>query len=285
VITAATTLAAVIGHPVRHSLSPVLHQAGFASLAVDWAYAAFDVAPGHADRALVAMDTLSIGGLSVTMPHKTQIAQCVGRLDPAAAALSSANTVSRDVDGTLVGHSTDGDGLVAALAAEGVTVTGVECCVVGAGGAGRSIIDALARHGAAGIAVINRDQQRAEEAARLGRGNAWVAESPSQAVRQAELVINATSVGMEGGDTALLPVDAVDLRPGQIVVDIVYQPRQTALLRAAEAAGARPIDGLGMLVHQAALQQQIWLGALPDVRAMRAAAEEELARRANNPAG
>lgn len=284
-ITAATTLAAVIGHPVRHSLSPVLHHAGFASLDVDWAYVAFDVAPGDADQALQAMACLSIGGLSVTMPHKTQVADCVGRLDPAAAALRSANTVSRDPDGTLVGHSTDGDGLVGALATEGISVAGAACCVIGAGGAGRSIIDALARHGAGGIAVINRDRQRAVQAASLAPGLATVAESSSEAIGNATLVINATSVGMAGTDVDRLPLDPADLHRGQTVVDIVYQPRQTALLRAAKVAGARPIDGLGMLVHQAALQQQLWIGVLPDVVAMRAAAEVELARRANNTAG
>ena len=263
-----TRLAAVIGHPVGHSLSPVLHTAGFASLGVDWAYVAFDVAPGAAVGALAAMRTLGLGGLSVTMPHKTDVAAGVDRLDPPAAALHSANTVSWGADGVLVGHSTDGDGLIASLDAAGVTVGGSNCCVLGAGGAARSIIDALGRAGAARIAVVNRNAERRAQAAAL----AVQAEAADEsAAGDAQIVINATSLGMAGEQADALPLDGGRLHAGQVVVDIVYQPLETALLRAARDAGASTVDGLGMLVHQAALQEQIWLGMSPDVEAMRAA--------------
>lgn len=269
-ITATTRVAAVIGHPVVHSLSPALHSAGFASLGVDWAYAAFDVAPGEAAAALAAMRTLGLAGLSVTMPHKTDVAGAVDRLDPAAAALRSANTVSRAADGALVGHSTDGDGLLASLAEAGVSVAGAACCVVGAGGAARSIIDALGRAGAAGIAVINRDATRRD----LAVASAPQAEAgAADAVGDAQIVINATSVGMSGDLVDQIPLDPGHLRSGQVVVDIVYRPLETALLRAARQAGATTVDGLGMLVHQAALQEQIWLGMMPDVQAMRRAVQ------------
>ncbi len=168
VITGRTRLAAVIGHPVEHSLSPALHNAGFASLGVDWAYVAFDVAPGGAVAALAGMRALGIGGLSVTMPHKEDVAAAVDVLDPAAAALRSVNTVVALRDGRLAGHSTDGDGFVASLGAEGVAIAGRAVCVLGAGGAARSIVEALARNGAAQVVVVNRSAERA--AGRRGTG-------------------------------------------------------------------------------------------------------------------
>lgn len=262
-----TRVAGVIGHPIDHSLSPALHNAGFASLSADWVYCAFDVAPGAGPSALQAMRTLGLGGLSVTMPHKRDVAGAVDELDPAAAALNSVNTVSRRADGALIGHSTDGAGFVASLAAAGHAVAGRRVCVLGAGGAARSIIDALARAGVDSIDVVNRTPANAEQAAALGGPNANVA--GPEAVAGADIVINTTSVGM---DSDALACDPALLRAGQVVADIVYRPLETPLLRAARAAGASTVDGLGMLVHQAALQQQIWLGWLPDIAAMTAAA-------------
>ncbi|MGB8860002.1 MAG: hypothetical protein WCC60_12135, partial [Ilumatobacteraceae bacterium] len=151
-ITGATRVAAVIGSPVRHSLSPALHNAAFAQLGVDWVYTAFDVAPGRAQSAIDAMRALGLGGLSVTMPHKEAVAQSVDSLDAAAEALRSVNTVVPQADGTLKGYSTDGAGFVASLADAGVLVAGRTVCVLGAGAAARSIIDELARCGAARIA-------------------------------------------------------------------------------------------------------------------------------------
>ncbi|CAB4364493.1 unannotated protein [freshwater metagenome] len=273
-ITGATRVAAVIGSPVRHSLSPALHNAAFAQLGIDWVYTAFEVAPGSAAGALAAMRVLGLGGLSVTMPHKEAVAAAVDSLDPAASALRSVNTVAPQADGSLKGYSTDGAGFVASLAARGVAVAGRTVCLLGAGAAARSIADALARAGAARIAVLNRTFSTAQDTVRLA-GDVGVHGTAAD-VGTADLVVNATSIGM-GSDE--LPCDVSLLRPQQVVADVVYHPRQTALLRAALAVGATTVDGLGMLVHQAALQQQVWHGALPDVAAMEAAAERELAAR------
>lgn len=272
-------VAALIGSPVEHSLSPVIHQAAFDAAGIDWVYAAFDVAPGRANEAIAAMRVLGIRGLSVTMPHKHDVAAAVDRLDPAAAALRSVNTVSWDGD-DLVGTSTDGAGFVAALAEEGIDVRGSSVAIIGAGGAARSLIDALGRAGASGIRVVNRTAERARSACEL----ADVASPGSAAdIPSADLVVNASSVGM-GVDPASagpadLPCDPSLLAAGHVVADLVYHPLQTAWLAQARQAGARTVDGLGMLVHQAALQQQAWLGLLPDVGVMRRAAEAELARR------
>ena len=273
-ISATTRVAAVIGCPVGHSLSPALHNAGFAAGGIDWVYTAFEVAPGAAGGALEAMRVLGFGGLSVTMPHKEAVADLVDELDPAAAALQSVNTVVPIADGRLKGYSTDGAGFVASLMSQGVDVAGKRIVVLGAGGAARAIIDALARADAANITVVNRSPARAQAAAELAGGVGAVGASSS--ITDCDIVVNATSVGM---GTAELPCDVGLLQPAHVVADIVYHPRCTALLAAAQQRGARTVDGLGMLVHQAVLQQQLWTGTTPDPTVMQAAAERELAAR------
>ena len=158
----------------------------------------------------------------------------------------------------LVGHSTDGDGFVASLAAAGLDISGCRIGIVGAGGASRSLVDALGRAGVADVLIVNRTADAAASAAALAAvarvGNA-------DELVDVELVVNATSVGM---GSAELPFDPALLRPEQVVVDLVYYPVRTALLQAADAAGCRTVDGLGMLVHQAVLQQELWTGHRPE---------------------
>lgn len=265
-------VAAVIGSPIAQSLSPALHRAAFAAAGLDWQYVALEVPAGSGASAVEAMRTLNLVGLSVTTPLKAEVAAAVDRLAPAAIALGAVNTVARDRD-DLVGHSTDGDGFVASLTDAGVELRGLRVAVVGAGGAARSVIDAVARAGAAEITVLNRTQSRADAASALSSvGRVGTADD----LRSADVVINATSVGM---GTQEVPFDVRLLRHGQVVADLVYHPLATALLQAARAAGCRTIDGLGMLVHQAVLQQQLWTGHRPDPTIMRAAALEELSRR------
>jgi shikimate dehydrogenase len=272
-ITGATRLAAVIGSPVRHSLSPVLHNTAFDSAGLDWRMVAFEVAPGDGAAAVAAMRTLGIGGLAVTTPHKADVAAAVDEVDPAAHALRSVNTVVLRDDGSTLGASTDGAGFVDSLRADGVDVERARVVVLGAGGAARSIVDALGRAGAGEIVIVNRNPEHAAEAAAL----APVARVgvPDDIVA-ADVLVNATTVGM-GSDES--PVDPAHLRPEVTVADIVYHPLETALLRAARAAGARTVDGLGMLVHQAVRQQELWTGVRPDPAVLRAAAEAELASR------
>lgn len=270
-------LAALIGSPVEHSLSPTIHQAAFDAAGVDWAYVAFDVADGAAADAVAAMRLLGIAGLSVTMPHKRAAYDAVDRLEPAARALQSVNTVSWDGD-ELVGSSTDGAGFVASLVECGIDVSDCRVAVIGAGGAARSVIDALGRAGSPDITVLNRTREHAERAATLA---ATASVGIVSDITRADLVVNATSVGMgiEPTDATAddLACDPDLLHADQVVADLVYHPLQTAWLDAASAVGAHTVDGLGMLIHQAALQQQRWLGTEPDVAAMRAAAEAALA--------
>ena len=275
VLTGATRLAAVIGSPVRHSRSPLLANAAFGAAGLDWALVALEVAPGHGAAAIEAVRTLGLGGLMVTMPHKADVAAAVDRLTPAAAALGAVNSVAWEGH-ELVGDNTDGPGLVDALRHDGADPAGRRCVVLGAGGAARSVAWALGTAGAAEVVVVNRTPDRAVAAAELA-GPAGRAGTAAD-VAAADLVVNATSVGMGAPADAegSLPVPAGSLGDHQVVVDLVYLPLQTPLLRAAAAAGARPIDGLGMLVHQAARSIERWTGVVPDLAVMTAAARAEV---------
>jgi shikimate dehydrogenase len=280
VITGSTKVAAVIGWPIEHSLSPALHNAAFASTGQDWVYVALPVQPESTSTAIDAIRTLGLAGVSVTMPHKTAMAELLDHVSPAAVALRSVNTVVRRPDGVLEGHSTDGEGFIASLVeATGETPRDRRVVVFGAGGAGRAVVHALGAVGAAGVTVVNRTAASAATAADLAGTRGHVASTSAEiarALRDADVVVNATSVGM-GSDES--PVDVTLLRAGQVVADLVYHPLDTALLAAARNAGCTVVDGLGMLIHQAALQQQLWTGVLPDTTVMRAAAHAELARR------
>jgi shikimate dehydrogenase len=270
VITAATRVAGVIGDPVRHSLSPNLHNAAYRALGLDWIYAAFAVPDGTAADALVAMRALGLAGLSVTMPHKTAVASLCDALSPAAAALRSVNTVTPEPGGRLAGDSTDGAGFLRALAEAGEDVAGRDVLVLGGGGAARALAFALAQEGAR-VTVAARRAPAASDAAALANGTAISWDGRADAAAGSDLVVNATPVGMAGDPALPLPAEAVGA--GQVVVDLVYEPRETPLLAAARARGARVVPGLGMLVHQAALQVEQWTGRAAPIDAMRAAVE------------
>lgn len=270
-------MAAVIGHPVRHSLSPTILNAAFASTGLDWVYVAFEVAPGHSAEAVTAMRTLGLGGLSVTMPHKAAVHDAVDELTSVAADLGAVNCVFRRGD-SLVGDNTDGAGLVDALVADGIDVAGRTCVLVGAGGAGRAVARALGAAGAE-VVVVNRSPEPAARAAALAGAAGRVGSHDD--VPAADLVVNATPLGMAGAGTGpSLPVDADALHAGQVVVDLIYQPAVTPLLRAAAERGATTVNGIGMLVHQAAHAFRRWTGHEPPIDAMTAATRAELARRA-----
>lgn len=287
-MTSSTSIAAVIGDPVKHSLSPVIHNVGFQSLGIDWVYVACEVKEGEAQSALDAMKTLGLRGLSVTMPHKTAIASLVDSVSPAAQALHSVNTVEVAADGSLIGHSTDGEGLVASLKEQGVGVKGKTILILGAGGASRSVIDALQRHECQQIFVANRSLDHAQTAVALAPAIAEVVSiadvaALSEAATNSDIIINATSVGMTKsrevvpGKVSASPIPIDHIRSNHIVLDLVYHPIETELLRFTRSRGAQAIDGLGMLVHQAALQQQIWTGLVPNVSDMYQAALQALA--------
>lgn len=270
---------AVLGHPVAHTLSPPMHNAAFRALGWNAVYLAFDVAPEHVPEALRGMAALGFGGVNVTVPLKEVACRAMTRLDESAQLVGSVNTVQFTSDG-LVGHSTDGHGFLRAFAeAFGVGVEGRSIFLLGAGGAGRALALVCAREGAARIVLADIEGDRAErvraEAVALNLGDVvrtsadagrWPAEA-----REAEVVIQATPVGMKPGDPSPLPVEA--FRAGQLVFDLIYTPPETPLLRLARAAGARGVNGLGMLLYQGVRSFHIWTGVEPPADVMRKALE------------
>lgn len=275
-----TQIAAVIGSPVRHSLSPAIHNAVFAALGDDWIYAAFEVQPEHAVAAVDAMRVLGIAGLSITMPHKEMVMGALDELSPAAKLAGAVNTVVRNGN-LLVGHNTDGIGCVDALVAVGADLSSV--AVVGAGATARAVIAALAAHGAR-VTVVNRSPGRLSAAVAVG--NSARAESTFAGtlvdIGACATIVNTTPVGMAGMPNSTpdaLPFDVQALASRHTVLDAVYHPLDTPLVLAARARGASVVDGLDMLCAQARRQQQLWLGRLPAVALMRDAALVELAKR------
>lgn len=261
----------MIGDPVRHSLSPLVHNAAFVASGIDWVYVAFAVPAGQAREAVAAMRIFDIAGLSVTMPHKAGVLAGLDEVSDVAGALGAVNTVYWR-DGRLIGDNTDGDGFIGALREEqGLQVDGLRFVVVGAGGAARAIVYGLQRQRAGQIIVLNRTPARAREAAALGGAVGRVGEQAD--IAGADVIVNATPVGMDAVVGAEYPFDPQLVGPGQVLVDLVYQPLETPLLAAAAARGASVMNGLGMLVHQAARQFELWTGEPAPLDAMRSALE------------
>lgn len=279
---ASTVVVGVIGDPVEHSLSPALHNAALVDLELDWAYLAFPVPTGRGEAAVTAMVDLGIRGLSVTMPHKRAAAAACHRLTPLAARLGVANTVT-NINGELVGDSTDGPGFVDAVADLGWAPAGKKCLLLGAGGAARAVALALAEAGAARVGVVARRPSQADELA--GLGERVIVPAAVEEAEAADILVNATPVGMggesfpsEGADGALpLGLSPNSLGPGQLVADLIYVPAMTSLLGVARDRGAATANGLGMLIHQAGRQVEVWTGRPAPLEAMSAAALAALA--------
>jgi shikimate dehydrogenase len=280
--TTASKVAGVIGDPIRHSLSPALHNAAYAALAVDWVYVAFPVPAGSGAAAIEAMRTLGLAGLSVTMPHKQSAATAVDRLTPTAARLGVVNTVSwsKTSEGELVGDSTDGPGFIDNLRGdEGFDPAGCRAVVLGAGGAARSVTLALTEARAGSIVVIGRNPKAAEACAGLSGRSGSVAD-PSEvnaAIASADLLVNATPVGMVPGDGLPFGIEPDWLSSCRFVADLIYAPARTPLLIEARARRVATGNGLGMLIHQAARQIEMWTGRPAPLDTMSAAAIAALA--------
>jgi len=279
-LTGHTRVAGVMGTPIRHSLSPAIFNAAFGAAGLDWAYLAFEVPEGAAGLAMAGVRSLGIDGMSVTMPHKAAVLDALDRVSEDAAALGAVNCITRR-GGLLHGDNTDGPGFVDSLRIdEGLEITGARCAVVGAGGAGRAVARALAQAGAASVAVVNRSPAPAELAVAVSGPSARLGTHGD--LEDAEIVVNATPLGMgilvtTTGAHEPLPFDVSRLGAGQVVVDLVYHPAVTPLLAAARAQGLRTVNGLGMLIHQAAHAFRRWTSEEPPLEAMSAAAVAGLA--------
>jgi shikimate dehydrogenase len=270
---ASSPVVGVIGDPVAHSLSPLLHNAAFAALDLDWVSLGFSVPAGEAPGAVAGMRALGLRGLSVTMPHKEAAASLADRCSATAQALGAVNCLAREGQ-EIVGHNTDGGGFLAAVRrATGFVPDGSVAVVAGAGGAARAVVRALAEAGARAVVVVARTSGKAAAAAALAGRAGRVGRADDAA--GADLVVNATPTGMAGAAAESEPslVPASLLGPGQVAADLVYHPLVTPWLAAASARGATTMGGLGMLVHQAAAQITLWTGREAPVEAMWQAAQ------------
>lgn len=292
-ISGRTLLAGITGAPLSHSLSPVMHNAAYAEMGLDWVYVPLGVERvGDLPALAEALRVLPFVGINVTMPYKAAMLELCDEVATFADVAGAVNTI-HVVEGRLVGYNTDGRGLVDSLAeGAGFQAAGRRVAILGAGGAAAAAVLALALEDAAAVSVVNRTPQRAaelvERLAPHARGTVLEAPEPGaqaeSAVRSADLVVNATPVGMRPGDATLVPAEW--LHGGQVVADMIYRPAITPLLAVATAAGAHAVGGLGMLVAQGAVSIEIWNGdsqqAAPR-ETMRAAMSRALAERDAGP--
>lgn len=273
------TRAAVIGQPVAHSLSPAIHRVAFRELGVDWSYEALECDHAGLPALFAEVRKGGFGGLSVTMPLKEAVIPFLDAVDEDARVLNAVNCISVSA-GRLRGHNTDGDGCCDAVEqATGVSVADRDVVLLGAGGTARSVALALVRRRAR-VHVVNRTEERAEELVAMvvqrHGANAPIAVGVTADIAASSVLVNATSVGMNSHEC---PVDPGVLHEGLTVLDAVYTPLETELLRSAALAGARTVDGLWMLIHQARHQQRLWFGRMASAGPMRAESERELASR------
>jgi shikimate dehydrogenase len=278
-VTGRTRLVGIIGDPIAHSRSPVMHNAAFRALGLDFAYVPFHVRPDALEAAVKGLAALGTAGFNVTVPHKEKILPLLDAVAPAAEVVGAVNTVVVDDDGRLTGHNTDGEGFSKALhEAHRFKAERSRALILGAGGAARAVCDQLAREGIQAIRVCNRTDAKATALAEHLRRHhpecdikalPWTPLDHRAAINWAELIVNCTKLGLDPGDPS--PIDTNGISPGHIVVDLIYEPRETEFLRRCAALRARTLNGLGMLLHQGALGFTLWTGKAAPIDVMRRA--------------
>jgi shikimate dehydrogenase len=273
----------LIGWPVEHSISPAMHNAAFEVLGLDWHYSLLPTPPGEVESMLAGLREQGFQGANVTLPHKQAVMPHLDKVDGVAQAIGAVNTIVVQ-EGRLLGCNTDGDGFLAALRAAGFEPADRRALVLGAGGAARAVVYALAQAGCA-LTLCNRTVERAGQLVRdmLTIGvRAPVSPVPAMTslanldLGSFDLLVNATSIGMEPRRDASPWPDGLPVPAHWTVFDLVYNPAETRLLARTRAAGATPIGGLGMLIYQGALAFELWTGHPPPVQVMRVAAEQAL---------
>ncbi len=292
---------ALLGHPVGHALSPVMHGAAFRALGLPHTYEARDVPDGAALAAAFAdLASGRLEGANVTLPHKRAALDCADRVAPSAEAVGAANVIVRAVDGGLVAHNTDVEALLVELTDLGDGEPAGRALVLGGGGAALAAVVACRRAGAREVVATSRSWSSAgvvaasPSAARVRALGATIAPWQAASARQRgaalaapfDLVVQATSAGMSGADPGEDVVEVVPwdrLAPHARAYDVVYRPAVTPFLARARAVGVRARGGLGMLVHQAALSFSLWFGRNAPLEVMRDAAERALAGRESPP--
>ena len=272
---------AVLGHPIGHTLSPIMHNAAFEELKMDAVYLAFDVHPDKLMEVLPAMAAMNFKGVNLTVPLKEVAFRGLQNIAPSAKILGAVNTVEFTPDGKMIGHNTDGTGFITAIAeAFSRKIKGMKVFVFGAGGAGRAVAITCAMEGASEIAITDIEENRSKkvtEEIRIITPQIKITSVPPEtnacrtASLNADLVVQATPVGMKKDDPSVLAADC--FHKGQMAFDLVYMYPETPFMKAAIKGGAVAANGLGMLLHQGAAAFTIWTGKPAAVSAMRKALE------------
>ncbi|HEX2173478.1 MAG TPA: shikimate dehydrogenase [Dehalococcoidia bacterium] len=276
----------IIGFPARHSLSPAFQQAAIDALGLYARYEIWEVAEAGLGPLIASLRSGPRIGANVTIPHKQAVRAFLDRIDALADRIGAVNTIVRE-GGRLVGYNTDAPGFLRSLVeAGGDDPAGAAVLLLGAGGAARAVAYALIEAGVERLTIANRGRQRAEElAGHLGAGPRvavvdWASADLIGVARAADLIVNATSLGMAHGPAAeSSPLPAGAIRPGVVVYDLVYVPARTPLLAQAAERGARLVEGLPMLIHQGAIAFEHWFGRPAPIGVMTQAAEAALAAR------
>ncbi len=283
--TTPTPVVGVLGCPGAPSRAPALHGAAISALGLDAVYLAFRVEPNRLSDAVAGMRGLGIRGLNATIPHKEALPVLCDALDESARSAGGVNTLTNE-NGRIVGSSTDGTGFVRSLAEAEVALKRKNVLLAGSGGSARAILGALVSEGVASVRLAARNPVSREELRRLViNGGAEciclaLEHGPLRdALRESDMLVNTTPLGMWPEVGGCLPIAAADLREDLVVVDIVPNPEETELLRRAREAGCRVVNGVGMLVHQGAASFELWTGMTPPTDVMRAACTEALKRR------
>lgn len=270
-ITGHTELIGLIATPIRHSSSPKMHNEAFAKLGLDYAYLAFEVGTEELEDTIKGFRAMKVRGSNVSMPNKTVVHKYLDKLSPAAELCGAVNTIVND-NGVLTGHITDGIGCMSALKDAGVDIIGKKITIVGAGGAATAIEVQAALDGVAEISIFNRkddfyknaektvEKLRAKTKCTVNLYDLADLDKLKEEIESSVLFINATGVGMKPLEGITYIPDKSFFRPDLIVLDIIYAPRETALLKLAKEAGCRTLNGLGMMLFQGAAAFEMWTG-------------------------
>ncbi len=263
-----TGLTGLIGYPLKHSLSPNMHNSAFRKLGLDLVYLAFEIEDGGLEDGLNAMRIFNVKGFNVTMPHKQKVIQLLDDISDDAKIIESINTVKNE-NGELIGYNTDGRGLAKALDEAGIDYKGKKIVILGAGGAARAVAIQLAFDRAAEIVMANRTPSKAEEIMNTinekiptskGKAIGMDEEVIKEELKDASILINCTSIGMKN-TIDQSPINNIDtFHKDLFVVDIIYDPLKTKLMSIAEEAGCKTMNGIDMLIYQGALAFNIWTG-------------------------
>ncbi|MCX8188952.1 MAG: shikimate dehydrogenase [Nitrososphaeria archaeon] len=280
-----TRVCCLIGDPIEHTVSPIIHNAAFQKLGLNYLYLAFKVKKSMLKEAIEGIKALNIKGLNVTIPHKIEVVKYLNEVDEIAERIGAVNTIVNK-DGVLKGYNTDGEGALMAIKENGFNLKNKIVAIVGAGGAARAVSHFIVLENPSKVTILNRTLENAIKLAEDLRKKTKVyceaktldTYSIKESVTEADLLINCTSVGMYP-DVEKTPIPKDYLKKDLVIMDIVYNPLQTRLLRDAVEIGCKIINGLDMLVNQAALSFKIWTGIEAPLDIMKKAALEVLEKK------